>query len=473
MSSPETSPLTTPVAASSRLPAWARPKDILDLTRLSIPVAISRASFMLMSLTDAVLLGRYAPGELPFVLNAWLPIGVMFGFGMGLMIGVQVLTAELNGSGRGADSGRIFRRGVVVALVYGAVATLICIVVAKPLMQLVGFGPEIADPTAVCTRILAYGAVAHMLSLACQFYLEALRRPNIATAINMAAVIFNLIVGLILVPDYGAEGVAWATTGSRWFMVVLFVIAVIGLTPALKRSAPAPAGEFKRQNMVGLGTGVANIAEWGSFNMTFVIATLVSIDAGTVYGLTVQMMGVIFMIYVGLGTATSVRVAERHGRREPGAVQEASRLGVAASIVVGLGMALILYLLREPIAAVWLNTHETGSEGAHLAPLLAAMLAAAAFVTIFDGLQGVGSMALRAQGVVWTPTAIHVGSYIFVMLPLCWWLALHTSLGAWGVLIGVSIASLVAGVAQVVALEWMAARGVRRAGLLSTEPAVA
>ena len=100
----------------SRLPAWARPKDMLDLTRLAVPVAISRASFMLMSLTDAVLLGRYAPGELPYVQNGWLPIGVLFGFGMGLMIGVQVLTAELNGAGKANETGRIFRRGMVETL---------------------------------------------------------------------------------------------------------------------------------------------------------------------------------------------------------------------------------------------------------------------------------------------------------------------------------------------------------------------
>ena len=44
--------------SGGRLPTWARPKDMLDLTRLAVPVAISRASFMLMSLTDAVLLGQ-------------------------------------------------------------------------------------------------------------------------------------------------------------------------------------------------------------------------------------------------------------------------------------------------------------------------------------------------------------------------------------------------------------------------------
>jgi multidrug resistance protein, MATE family len=447
------------------LPEWARPKEMFDLVRLAVPVAISRASFMLMSLTDAVVLARHRPGELPFVLNGWLPIGVLFGFGMGLMIGVQVLTAELNGSGKGAETGRIFRRGMVVALVYGVVATGVCLVIARPLLTLVGFDPSIAVPTETVTHILAYGAIAHMAGLACQFYLEALRKPNIATAISMLAVVVNVAFDLVLVPKFGAEGVAWATTGSRYFMLVLFVVAVMTMTPALKRAPKGPSGEFLRQNMVGIGTGIANIAEWGSFNLTFVIATLVSIESGTIYGLTVQMMGVIFMVYVGLGTATSVRVAEAYGRGDPIGVQNASRLGVAASSALGALLALALLLLRQPLAVTWLNGADAASAGAHLAPTLAAMLAAAAFVTIFDGLQGVGSMALRAQGVVWTPTAIHIGSYIFVMLPLAWWLALHQGYGVWGVFAGVAVASLIAGSAQVGALEWSASRGARRARL--------
>jgi len=453
------------MTSTSRLPAWARPQEMLDLVRLAVPVALSRASFMLMSLTDAVILARYAPGELPYVLNGWLPIGVVMGFGMGLMIGVQVLTAELSGAGKARETGRIFRRGLVVAFIYGVVATALCIVIARPLLGWVGFDDGLADATTTVTHILAYGFLAHMLSMCCSSYLEALRRPNIVTAISMVAVVVNLIFALILVPQYGAEGVAWGTTGSRVFMAALLLLAAIVLTPALKASATPPAGEFRRQNTVGIGTGVANIAEWGSFNLTFVIATLVSLDAGTIYGLTVQMMGVIFMIYVGLGTATSVRVAEHVGRADRKGVQNASRLGVAASSLLGLGLALLLFLLREPIAVVWLNASEETSAGAHLAPTLAAMLAAAAFVTVFDGLQGVGSMALRAPGVIWTPTAIHVGSYVFVMLPLCWWLALPQGMGVWGVFIGVAIASVLAGSAQVAALEWQAARGVRRATL--------
>jgi hypothetical protein len=47
------------------------------------------------------------------------------------------------------------------------------------------------------------------------------------------------------------------------------------------------------------------------------------------------------------------------------------------------------------------------------------------------------------------------------MLPLCWWLGLHQGHGVWGVVVGISAASILAGLAQVLALEWKAARGVR------------
>ena len=99
------------MAATSRLPAWAQAKDIADLIRLSVPIAVSRMAMMLMGLTDAIVLGQYAPEELAYVLSAWLPIGVSLGFGIGILLGVQVLTSRLLGIGQEAGSGRIFRRG--------------------------------------------------------------------------------------------------------------------------------------------------------------------------------------------------------------------------------------------------------------------------------------------------------------------------------------------------------------------------
>ena len=87
------------MAATSRLPAWA--KGYCRSHPAVGAIAVSRMAMMLMGLTDAIVLGQYAPEELAYVLSAWLPIGVSLGFGIGILLGVQVLTSRLLGIGRG------------------------------------------------------------------------------------------------------------------------------------------------------------------------------------------------------------------------------------------------------------------------------------------------------------------------------------------------------------------------------------
>lgn len=464
----------------SRLPAWARPADIADLMRLSVPIAISRMAMMLMGLTDAIVLGQYAPGELAYVLNAWLPMGISLGLGLGILLGVQVLTSELLGVGEEADSGRIFRRGLLWAVILAGALTLVLVPTADsffrwvfitiaPVSETAGIdaAPEVvAAETASVTRILAFGLMGHMISQACSYYLEALRRPLLVTIVMYAGVVFNLFLNLAFVggwwgmPQMGAEGVAWATTITRWLIVIAMLIFVARLTPGFRRSSAAPAGEARRQLEVGTGTAISNVAEWGGFNITFVIATWISIAANSVYGYTVQVMGLCFMFYLGIASATSVRVAEGMGRGDGQAVKNAGRLGVVATIVMGLILCVVLVLFRDFIS-ILLVREDAVISGVALAPAIAALLWLAALATIFDGLQATASFALRAQGMVWLPTAIHVGSFFLVMIPVCYWLGITQGRGAQGVLEGATVGVLVAGSLQVALLEWKAARPIK------------
>jgi multidrug resistance protein, MATE family len=465
---------------TSRLPAWARPSDIADLMRLSVPIAISRMAMMLMGVTDAIVLGQYAPGELAYVLNAWLPMGISLGLGLGILLGVQVLTSELLGTGREADSGRIFRRGLLWGALLGGALTLMLIptagsffhwifVTIAPPSEAAGIDapPEVvASETASVTRILAFGLMGHMLSQACSYYLEALRRPLLVTVVMYAGVVLNLFLNLAFVggwwgiPQMGAEGVAWATSITRWLIVIVMLILVARLTPGFRRSPAAPAGEARRQLEVGTGTAISNVAEWGGFNITYVIATWISIAANSVYGYTVQVMGLCFMFYLGIASATSVRVAEAIGRGEAQEVRNAGRLGVVATIAMGLILAIILTLFAGPISTL-LVREDAVIGGVALAPAIAALLWLAALATIFDGLQATASFALRAQGMVWLPTAIHIGSFFVVMIPVCYWLGITQSGGALGVLQGAMAGVFVAGALQVALLEWKAARPIK------------
>jgi len=456
-------------------PAWARPADILDLLRLSAPIAVSRMAWMLMGVTDAIVLGQFTPAELPFVLNSWLPIGVSLGFGMGILLGVQVLTSELMGIGHGAESGRIFRRGLMGAVVLGLLFGVAVYAVAPPLFHwlFVDLAPRgeghMSDPayvaasTSSVTRILALSLPGFMISNVCSYYLEALRRPILVSVVSYFGVAANLALDLAFVggywgvPQMGADGVAIATSGSRWLIGVILLVCVAILTPGLRPSPKGAADEARRQYAVGLGTAVSNVAEWGGFNLTYIIATWISLAANTVYGYSVQLVGFCFMFYLGIASATSVRVAEASGRKNRQEVANAGRLGVVATILLGAVLGSILILFNDTLSHL-LVRRDAVLDGVMLAPAIASLLVVAAAMTIFDGLQATASFALRAQEIVWWPSLIHIGSFFLVMLPACYWLGLVEGRGAHGMIEGALIGVLVAGTAQTAVLEWKAAR---------------
>ena len=119
-----------------------------------------------------------------------------------------------------------------------------------------------AASTAARSPHLAYGLISHMISQACSYYLEALRRPLLVTIVMYVGVVINIFANLALVagwwgfPQMGAEGVAWATTGTRWMIAAIMLIFVAALTPGFRRSPPA-AREARLQLEVGTGTAIS------------------------------------------------------------------------------------------------------------------------------------------------------------------------------------------------------------------------
>ena len=444
-------------------PAWMRAADLLDLLRLSGPIAVTRASMMLMGLTDAIVLGRMAPGELPFVLNAWLPLGISLGFGMGILLGVQVLTSELLGRGQAENSGRIFRRGLIAATVIGAVIMVLLYPLAGALFRSLNFDPAVAEAVASCTRILSLGLIGFMVTTVCGMYLEALRRPLISTAIMYFGVVLNIGFNVLLVAGIGpfdpmgADGVALATTGTRMILIVPFIIAIAWLTPGFKASPEGAPDETKRQFSVGIGTAISNVAEWGGFNFTYVIATWISLQVNTVYGYATQLLGLCFMAFLGIGTATSVRVAEAYGRGDVQGVKNAARLGIVATLAVGVVLGVFVILARDPISLLLVRA-DAQMDGVYLAPAMAGLLITLSAAILFDGLQCTASMALRAQGVIWTPSAIHLASFFGVMIPLGYYLGIVVGRGAQGMVEAIVGGVFIAGTAQLILLEWKTAR---------------
>ena len=96
-----------------------------DLLNLAWPVILARIGIMTMGLTDAIVVGNYSSQELAFHSLAWAPTSIVVTTAVGLMLGVQVMTARMLGEGRRHAVGSVLRRGLTYSLQIGVVS-MIC-----------------------------------------------------------------------------------------------------------------------------------------------------------------------------------------------------------------------------------------------------------------------------------------------------------------------------------------------------------
>lgn len=418
-----------------------------DLLVLAWPVVLARLGIMTMGLTDAIVVGNYSGEQLAFHALAWAPTSIVLTTAVGLMMGVQVMTARMLGEGRRHEVGAVLRRGTAYALQIGVVSMIAMIAFGPWLMRHAGLADGLGEGAAPALIVFALSMPAYLISVAAQFFLEALGRPKAGMWAMWVANGVNLLLNLVLVPDLlglgpsGAVASAWATFGARAALAVFLVIYILRLPEARALGIFAkPRRDLtaeREQRKVGYGAGSSYFIEVGAFAaMTFIAGQLGAVET-TAWTIALNVSAIVFMVPMGLSAATAVLVGRAYGARDPDGVLRAGLIGVAVVTALSLIIALIIWPTADILAGAY-NRDPA---------LLAVAASALALTTLFfvaDAIQVVAASANRAAGDVWWPTIMHFVAYSMIMMPLGWWLA-H-EIGVNGLVWAVIIASLVSAV---------------------------
>ena len=183
-----------------------------------------------------------------------------------------------------------------------------------------------------------------------------------------------------------------------------------------------------------------------------VVAGWIGPLAVAAWAVALNMAALVFMVPLGLATATAVMVARAFGAGDRSSLERAALLGFAVTAAFGIAVGLAIWPAAGPLAGVYTSDPATVT-------MAAGALVLSCLFYLPDGLQVVAAQSLRARGDVLVPTFTHLASYIAVMLPLGWVLALPLHMGLTGVVLAVIIAScLSAGL--LLGRFWMLARRV-------------
>lgn len=420
-----------------------------ELIRLAWPVVLARLGIMVMGLTDAIVVGQYSARELGYHALGWAPTSVVLTTAVGLLTGVQVMTARHLGEGRRDLTGGVMRRGLVYGFWIG-VLSMVGLIAAGPLfLHNAGLERDLADGASRALIVFSLSLPLYLVSVVLTFYLEALSKPKAGMIVMWLANGVNLALNLLFVPglvpfvEPGAVGSAWATFGARLFLMIGLIVYVLRLREARELGIfdkpRTPRGEGWRQIEVGLGAGASYFVEVSAFAAMTIFAGQLGGEAVAGWNIVLNVAAIIFMGPLGLATATAVMVGRAYGARDAGGVWRSGVIGLAVTGALTFAVCLIVWPGAELIARAY-------TQDDSVVALAAGALVLSCLFFVADGLQVVAAQALRARGDVWLPTASHLLSYAAIMLPLGWVFANPMGMGVDGIVWAVIVASLLSAI---------------------------
>ncbi len=436
-----------PAACEAGFPSRLR-AHVWDLVRLAAPVVVARAGVLVMALVGTIMVGRYGVEELAYMAIGQAPTYPIMLSMMGLVMGTMVTVAAAFGAGRDTDCGAAWRRSLPYAFGLGMVATVLCLF-GEPFLLATGQTPELAYHGGKVAAVLGLGMPPLLIYLTTIFFLEAIKRPLPGMLVMIGANFLNLLFNWVLVygnwgfPAMGALGSAWASTAVRFVLAAAMLAYVWTMSDHARfavRVRPAKGWRlWTHQRRVGYGAGASIGLESLTFNALTVFAGWLGPLSLAAYSINTNVIAMVFMVAIGFGVATSVRVGIAHGQRDRANLALAGWSGLAVNTLVMMAIGTILWNASDSIASAY-------STDVGLLAITAPIIAFTAWVVVVDGAQGVLVNALRGRGETWAPVILQGGAFALVMVPLAWALAFPMGHGVRGLVEGILAGTAVAAV---------------------------
>lgn len=428
---------------------WAKARikrHISAMMVLAWPAIASRVGIISLSVVDTILVGHFSTMELAYLnLGSSTFIILVLVMSIGLLMGTLVFVADAFGREDYKECGQVWRRSLPFTAFIGVFVALISLK-SEAILLTFGQTEELSREGGSVMYILGFGIIGHLFYVNGVFFLEAIGRAKMAIYIMILANIFNVIVSYILVfgefgmPAMGAEGSAIATTILRILMGLSLVLYLL-LTPefekyGLRDKVTSKWSDWKEQRKIGYSSSISLGAELSAFSALSIFAGWIGVLELAIFGVIFNIISVPFMLASGTGAATTVRVAISKSRKDAPDTAMAGWTGFGLGCLM-IGVASLSFIFfPELIMKVY-------SQDQALIMASIPILVFSGMVLIFDGGQTVLSNALRGLGLITSPMVIQSFSYLVVMIPVSYWLAIPMGRGLMGLMEGLLYASIV------------------------------
>lgn len=413
------------------------------LLRLATPIMVAQGGLVAMGLTDTFVIGQVSAVEMGGVALGNIVTLIAMMFGLGLTMGIEPLVAQAHGAGEAERAYGWYQQGLWLAAL-SSIPVTIGIAACVSGLPYSGVSERVIAATVPYVWLRLPSVVVTAMYGAARSYLTSVQRTRPVVVAVVVANVVNLIMDYVLVLgfNFGAAGVAVATTVCWTLMFIIAATAVHGVRPSGQPAWVAAHGA-QQWRIIRIGTpiGLQMTAEVGIFALVgFLVARMGEVPLSA-HQIAITLASFTFMSAVGIGVGATALVGHHIGAGRP---MLARRIGLLAIAVGGVFMTLGgigFWVFDETLARLFSPTDEA------VVQVGAQLLQIAALFSVSDGIQAVSAGALRGAGETASSFYANAIAHWAVGLPLGLYLSEVAGLGArglwWGLtagLTGVAIA---------------------------------
>jgi MATE family multidrug resistance protein len=414
--------------------------------RVALPVMLTQLGASSVGLFDSIMVGRYATVDLAAVSFSNALFFTVMVFAMGALMGLTPLVGLIVGAHQSAtEKGELegvsdlFQNGMLFTVIL-SVLTLVLLGGCIPFLHCFGQDPEVIEVARPYYILIVISIVPFLFFTFFKQFLEGLGNTSVAMVITLVMNGLNIFLNWLFIyghwgcPELGATGAGIGSLVSRVGMPICFFLAMYWrkewkgylMSMRWKRfSMPT----IKKLTNIGFPIGVQTLMETIAFTAAFVFIGWISKEALAAHQIANQICDMTFMVILGIGSATTIRVSHQLGANNLHGVRMASNASIHLVLFINAVGAILMIGFRNQIPMLF-------TEDSEVIAIASQLIVLAGVLQLADGLQVVAASMLRGITDVKVPMIIALVSYTIVCISVGLFLAFPMGMGAVGIWIG-------------------------------------
>ncbi len=438
-------------------------KEAIVLCKLATPVLLASVAQTGMGFVDTIMAGGVSATDMAAVAVAssiWLPSIL---FGIGLLMALVPVIAQLNGSGRQVKIPLEVQHGFYLSCLV-AIPIILVLTQTRHILYLMDVEALLAEKTIGYLFAMIFAVPAFLFFQTLRSLADGLSLTKPAMVLGFIGLALNVplnwifVYGKFGIPEYGAVGCGIATAIVYWVMFIGMLLYVISAKrfqsmPLFSHRHKPQWQELVRLTRLGFPVAAALFFEITLFAVVALMISPLGPVVVAAHQVSINFSSLVFMFPMSISAAVSIRVGHQLGEQNVEAAKISSHVGLLFGLTLACCTALFTIIFRDAVIALY-------SDNQHVAILAHQLLLLAAVYQCTDAIQVIAAGALRGykdMRAIFNRTFV---AYWLVGIPLGYifgmtnWLTAQPlgAVGFWiGIIIGLSCAAILLGLR----LHWL------------------